>query len=315
LLHEIAGAYKKIKDFDKTLELSQYVVDKWPEADYAVWCQMEVAWVNIHQGNELAVQTAIDKLSADYASDADLPWTLYILAEKYRWQKSYEQAKALYQEIIDEYPQSEWANKASVGISRAEILELLESKSYWPAEQEVKKLIADFSGDAELPGSLRDIAERYRWVKKYDEAEKLFTLADELEAGASQEQTEPDVRAQYATILALLQRGKTDEGFETIDGLIANSGGDPNVAEGLYWIAKEREWVLGLDDANSIYERILKDFPGSPQATRARLGIQRVKVGGLIEAGDFSAAEVGLDGLAADFNEHADLRESLYWMS
>jgi len=96
-IQEIAAAYKGAKQYSKAVSLSELVLDKWADADFAVWAQMEIALCRIEVSDETAAQAAVDKLSADYANDANLPGTLYLVGEHYRWAGKYDKAKGVYQ--------------------------------------------------------------------------------------------------------------------------------------------------------------------------------------------------------------------------
>lgn len=81
-------------------------------------------------------KTALDKCIADYPNFKDRPAALFLLATLYdeaTYLNNEQEAKTLYQKIVDEYPKSPWADNAKgalkfIGKSDRQIMEELKKK-------------------------------------------------------------------------------------------------------------------------------------------------------------------------------------------
>ena len=128
----------------------------------------------IQDGNYAEANVQTQELSTDLSLNPALLEALFEIAEKYRESNRYEEEKAVYQQIIKNYPDGPYASKAQLGFRRAEILSFIVSRNYQEAEKATDELVTDFSGHPDLPDALYQTAERYRWVHEFDRAEDLY---------------------------------------------------------------------------------------------------------------------------------------------
>jgi len=254
----------------------------------------------------------VDKFIADNPGHPDLPDTLfYSIAEKCRWSDKYEEEKNLYQQIIQNYPNSSYASKARLGFSRAQIQCLILAKDYSRAKEAFDKLVVDFSGHPDLPDALYWIAERYRWAHRWQEASGLYQQIA---------QNHPDspyaARASLglarAEVLSLIVAQDYSRAKRAFDKLVTDFSGHPDLPETLYQIAEGYRWADKYETAKSIYQQIIQNHHGNPYAVRASLGFARAEVLSLIVAQDYSRAKKAFDKLVAVFSEHPDLPDTLY---
>lgn len=121
----------------------------------------------------------MDKLSADYANDANLPGTLYLVGEHYLWGGEYEKAKEIYGKIVAGHSGSSFAAKAQLAASRAEVLELISKMDFGFAEGSTEKMVVDFGSHADMAESLYQIAQAYVWQRQYEQAGRLYKMVTE----------------------------------------------------------------------------------------------------------------------------------------
>ena len=77
--------------------------------------------------------------------------------------------------------------------------------------------------------------------------------------------------------------------------------------EALYSIARTYERLGKYEEANNIYQIIVTDYAGTAFALKAQLDIPKLNILSLIESGNDLAAQVAIDKLIADFNDHPAL--------
>jgi len=324
-VHEVAGEYKKVEDFDKTLWLSQYVVDRWPGADYAVWCEMEVALCNIELGNNTAAQSAVDKLSADYASDANQPWTLYLVGQRYDYGRMYDEARGVYEQVAALPTAGQWGQKAQLGAARVEIASLIDSGSWSLAVQELDLMLADFADRPDIAQSLAWLGERFGWARRYGEAKDVFDILirdypDSSFAQAAQ------LWSARMNACGLINQGKDEDALAAVDKLIEDFGSDAGLAEAVYWIGKEYEWKRGTvedrttryEAPDSVYERLIQEFGETSFGQDAEWDKKRLEhrtqIFTLMKDGEPNEVEAAIAAMEADLAGRAELASELYWV-
>jgi len=173
-IYEFAKYYRRRGKLDKARELYQYVFENCPDSDLAAKSLRWVASCEIESGNYSAAEQAIDTLKNDYAGHPELGW-LYKLGDEYRRQKKYEEAKQLYQYILDNYPDSEYLIWAKAGIIQSDIALGNDPN----ITEELDGLIADFVDNPGLPEALCIIGEDYGVKASELKKKGLETEADE----------------------------------------------------------------------------------------------------------------------------------------
>ena len=88
-------------------------------------------------------QKTIDKLVVDFSAHLDLPEALYLIAERYEWLNQFQDAKGVYQRIIQNSPGSPYASKSKLRIAKANIMYLVYSKEYDAVEDALNKKVQE----------------------------------------------------------------------------------------------------------------------------------------------------------------------------
>jgi len=305
-IYQIAGAYKGAKKYTKAIELWRNAIANQPKAGYAVWCQMEVAWVNIAIGNYNEAQAEVAKLASDYKDDPNLPWTLNIIADHYTWVSKYEQAKEVYQQVIQKDPNNPYAGKARMGIARADALSLIGSKSYTDAQVAVEKMKGDFGDNPDLPEVLYQVAQQFGWERRYDEAKDIYQqIVQRYPSNPYTAKAQKCIQktGQISNIISsLIESGNYKQAQSAADELIANFGDEPDVPAALYHIASRLEEKQRYAEAKYIYEQIIWRYPVDSQAQRAKVDVRRTKVLSFYCVGDLGGAQAELNAMVTDFN-------------
>jgi len=157
-----------------------------------------------------AVQAAIDGLIADYPAHSDMSEALFDIAGRYEKAKNYEQAKSIYRQVIQRYPDSSHAARAKVIVPKMDIFSLIESGEYSEAGVAVDKLVADFSGHSYLPAALKAIARRYEKAEQYEETENVNQQIAQ-QYSASSYGGEAEIKIPRNQIVLLIDAGQTED--------------------------------------------------------------------------------------------------------
>jgi len=309
-IQDIAAAYKDVKDYHKSIELSRYVLANWPDGDDATWSQMHIAFSYVALGDIAAGKLETEKLISNYAGNANLPWVVHIMADVNRWLKNYAEAEELYKYIVEEHPDSEWAEKARLNLAGLEVLLLVESGDYGRAQEALNKLKGDFAGNPELAVLLEAIGDMYKWSERYDEAEQLYRQAAEERSTEGPEVAGLELDVCKTRIMALIEAGRDAEAGEAIDQMVGQFSGEPNLPETVYWFGRRYEWSGKFDKARSIYQHLIQQYAGSSFADVAEVDIAKGRILVALQAVDDRQALRMADKLIEDFSKDAFLCEA-----
>ncbi|MGA2092871.1 MAG: hypothetical protein ABSH16_05620 [Sedimentisphaerales bacterium] len=124
-----------------------------------------------------------------------------------------------------------------------------------------------------------------------------------------------EINKQKENILSLIEAGKFSEAKAATDKMVVEYPGQAKLPDMLYWIAGRFQTFDRFEDAKQIQEQIIRDYPDSPWAKKARMGYAMTEAISLVVSGKFAEAKEVTDKMAADFAGNPDLAETLYWIS
>jgi TolA-binding protein len=210
---------------------------------------------------------------------------------------------------------------AKLELEKSNIISLIQDGNYSQAHEQTQKLLADFSKNPALPEALYDIAENFRWSgasdrdkDKYERAGKVYRqiianypdspFAYKAELGISK-----------TKVLYLIVAQDFNAAGQALDEMVAAFPNHPNLGDELYWIGRAYGYWERHEEEKNAYQQIIQNHPDNQYADRARLGFAKANVQSLVMSQDYDGAKKALDRLIADFPEHPDLPETLYWIA
>ena len=158
---DVADKYWEVKRYEKALELYKYIVDSWPESEQAIGSHGCIARVNIECGDDPNAEAAVDKLIADFSANSGFPTVLCEIAGGYEKVNKYQDAKGVYQQIIEHEPNSPEAGKAQLDIAKVDVLSLIESGDDTVVPDALDYMIADFYEHSYLGEAIFRVGEKY----------------------------------------------------------------------------------------------------------------------------------------------------------
>lgn len=173
-----------------------------------------------------------------FSDDPGLAETLYDIAREYRWVKKYDVAKNMYQQIIEQYPQSAFSDRARLGIARIDILTLISSQRYSDASAAIDKLVKDFSRYGDLPETLYWTGVKYEEYGRYDSAKNLYALVVQQYPDCGYADKARFLAAKM-NIFLLIESGKDTEAANVLDWLIADFNGHPDLAHTIFEVGEK----------------------------------------------------------------------------
>jgi TolA-binding protein len=268
----------------------------------------------IDTGKYTEAGSAADKLVADFSGNQGLPEAQYWIAERYERYDKFDEANRLYQQVIQNYSDSLWADRAKLGISRAKAKSLIVSQNYEQAQKEIDKLAVDFAGNSDLPEAIFWITERFERAGRPGDAKLNFQriirdYPDSPWAGKVK------FWNSRIAILSLISAQQFSQAEDAIDKFVADFAKNPDLPEALFWISEGFQRADRFEEAKQNFQRITDNYPASPWAGKATFWLSRVTVISLIVSQDYDGAKVALDKFMADYAGDSDYPETLYWIA
>ena len=222
-------------------------------------------------------------------------------ADAYMKDKNYEQAEAIYRDIVTNYPGTDEAFQAQKNLA----LLYIKTTRYPAARQEVDTLLTNFADHPELPGEVYNLAEQYwhRSRKRYEDAKSLYEYIAE-----NHSDSDFAIWARAWAAGADILLGNDAAAQAGIDALIRDFAEDPELAGVLLglgnisWNHEKYNW------SRQLYQHTLERDPQGPLAMRAKAGV----AGADIMLGNDAAAQAGVDALIRDFAEDPKLAGMLW---
>lgn len=316
-LYWIAERYERYDKFDGAGQFYQQIIQNYPNSDWANKATLAIARANIKSlivaGKYGSAKTAIGGLIAAYNSNPDLPEALFWITERFQRADRLEDANQYYQKIIDDFPQSPYAEKTRLRLATVNTLSLLKSQDYDGAKAALDKLITDFAGNSDLPDAIFWTAERFMRVDRFDDAIQYYQkIIDNFPNNSLAD------NAKFWLVRATIESQIVSQNYDGAQSSLANFMSDynssPDLPEALYWISERYERLGRFDDSIAIYQQLSQSLD-SPWSNKAKLGISRANVMSLIVSGKYDDANEALNKFTADFSGNSRLSASLYWIA
>jgi len=141
--------------YDEAKRLCQLLIQKYPDNPLTDKAQLSIARSNVMSlvmsGDYDLARMNYDKLIGDFSNHPDLAESLYMIAERYEWQRRFEEQKLIYREMLQRHAESPYASKAQIGIARSDTLSFIASQDYEQFEKAIDKLFINFTDNTDLP--------------------------------------------------------------------------------------------------------------------------------------------------------------------
>jgi len=295
--------------------LYQQVIQQWPESSAVRKAQLGISRMDIvlliKAGDYTAAETQIAQILEDFSDIPSMPGALYHIARRYQWSRKYERSKSIYQQIIQQYPDSSQAGPARLDVARIDILALIKTGDYNTAAVKIDKLLEDLSGHPALPLVLHAIAKEYEVQVKYEQAGEIHQkIIQQYPDSSYAGQARFDFPR--TKILSLVESGNYTAADTEFDKFAQDFSADSRLPKAIYGIGRKYEWLKEYEKAKTLYTQITDSYPDSSAASDAQLGISRINTLLPIEMGDYNTAGEEFEKLAEGFVNDQALPDALW---
>lgn len=268
----------------------------------------------IEAGKLNEARLAKDKLLADFNSNTSLPEVRHSIAIHYERASNFEEAKGNFQQIIQNHPDSPFANKARLGISRVEAMFFVMTEKFDQAKEAIDKMAGDFAGNPDLPEAIYWTAERFKRFDRFEDEKGLYhKIVQNFPSSPWADKAR--FALARADITSLIISEKYDDARKALNKLTVDFAGNPELCNVIYWNSERLERQNRFEEAKSNYQKIAQNYPDSPYADRAKIGVARANAMSLIVSGNYDGAKDAIDGMAVAFAGNPHLPAALYWIN
>jgi tetratricopeptide (TPR) repeat protein len=207
---------------------------------------------------------ALQKLVIDFSSEPDLPENLYWIARKYEWTNRYNDAKDIYEKIVQNYPDNDLLiiSKAKIGIARMDACLFITSGNAEDANILVTKIKSDFIDNPVYANTLYEIARVYDYCKSIEQAERLHKAV--VESSDIRLSSKASIEQAKLEIFRLIDNNDCIKFDDAIAKLRENFEDRPDLPETIQTIANkcaasgyEYESVGNYEKANWCFEQAI----------------------------------------------------------
>jgi TolA-binding protein len=203
---------------------------------------------------------------------------------------------------------------AEINKQKENIYLLIDAGKFSEAKAATEKMIIEFPGSAKLPEMLYWISGRFQALDRFEDAKQVCEqiLRDYPDSPWAKRAKMGNAMTES---MSLIMSGKYSEAKAVTDKMAADFAGEPDLPEMLFWITERYERVSRFEEAKDGYSLIVQNFPNSPMANKAKMGIAASGVMSLILAKDFDKAREAIEQFTDDFATSPDLPAVLYWIT
>ncbi len=301
-IYEIAEHHrenKSYRQFEAASQFYQYLAEHWPASPYGMRGQSGLALSSIAAGSETAAQAAIDKLFSDYSEYEGIAKAVYDVAHWYNLYWKYEEAKQLYQRVINNWSQTKREMWVQVDLAHSNIV----NGNDTAAQTAIDELVAKISEEEFVAGALYDIAEHYQRLEKHARAKQVYQYVIDNRPGDYY-----GVWSQMGVVVSNIHLGNEAGVQVAFDKLVADFSGHEHLSDAVFYIADNYDRLKKYEKARQYYQYVLDHWP-----THEHHGIwTRVHIARMnIALGEKEAGEAMIDEWVGKLNAGDPLYS--YW--
>lgn len=178
ILYGVMGRHKQAREFQLAQSLSSRICQEFPASEQAQRIQLdtgkEQAFRLIANGKFQDAEETINNMLTAAAGNPTMPATLFKIAREFKEVGGYDVTIRIYQKIAQEYSNSEFADKARMGVDKLKIWNLIKAGDASGALVALDKLIADYKGNDDLPHTVHGVALKLEEKGFYPQAKTIY---------------------------------------------------------------------------------------------------------------------------------------------
>jgi tetratricopeptide (TPR) repeat protein len=293
LLGQLGNRYRELDRCQKARQVYQYVIDKWPNDNHAMYAQTGLVNAYLQEGDYTGAVSAVDVLFNRYVSNENLPEVALAMGNEFRSKRKWKKARELFQYYVAKSPQDARAMRAQRMVAKAGVLLGDDAAT----DTEIGKLLSIFGMMPDITTEIMELADD---CEKHDKFEKALVLYQHVINHWPQD--EHAIWARRGIAKAYVQLGDDDKVQETLSQLLATFGDHNDIAKAVDNVADEYHKVGKYEKARQWHQYVVDHWPQNEHALEAQKGV----VISNIALGDQTTAQAVVDKLISDFKINAE---------
>jgi len=284
-VYDVARRFERAKKVAEAKDIYARIIAEYPGTEAAESARLSLAKLDIYslvKSGDYGAAEAIERLSADFSGCPVLSEALYDIAIRCERAKDYELAGDIYDRILQQFPESVHAAKATLENPKTDIIESIRSGQGESAAAAIEKLKAEFSDSPYLNEALKQIAKQYEWDNDYEQAARLHgELAERC--GDSDYGRRAQINTAKCEVLAAFEAGDDTAARRGVAELVNDFGDHTKTSWALCQIAKQykdeaarleaeghaEQAAESMAEAVGAYENIINKLPASNATAEA----------------------------------------------
>ncbi len=322
-LFVIADSFAWRRLYDRSDKLYQIVIDKSSDNSLVVKARLgqkrNRTLQLISDKKYSAAQELADSMVINFKNESDLANALFQIGQEYGWQRRYFEAGEFFNKGLYLFPNSPAAKGMKLWLARVEICALIGKLNTQQSTDDeivaaIDKMIKDFERDNELPKAVEWISKEYEWVKGTSEDrtawldkpnsiyQRIIQQFSDTPYGR-QAELDQERLSHRMKIFKLMQEPNQVVTDAAIESMVTDFKGRPELAGELRWIAiGYEENPATMFKAKELYDRIVRDYPGTAEAKKSILDSRRIDIDALFKSDNDAEAVLLLGKYVQDFN-------------
>jgi tetratricopeptide (TPR) repeat protein len=262
-LHSTARSFRRKEQFEKALPLLDHLVAGYPDDPHCEKAWMEKATIGLDSANDIIVEQVISKFKEELRENPFVAEPFRMFADQFALRYEAQQARELYQYIIDNSRDSEEVLQCQMG----QAMILVDSND----ETAFDALIADLSSRPQAAKLLHDLAHKCEWFEHPAHAEAAYRGIIEVD---------PDYDAAAVTFRqigwTLYARGLYDQAITECRKSLEMYPKSKWAPSCRYWIAQSYLKKRDFDQARMEYQKVVDKYPSDRYANYSRKKIAAI---------------------------------------
>ncbi|MCJ7673862.1 MAG: tetratricopeptide repeat protein [Sedimentisphaerales bacterium] len=168
-LEQAETLFKK-GQYQQAETIYQMVIAEYPGTDDAFAAQKQLTFLYIAWNRYPQAETAYNQLLTNFSGHKDIAQAVHDIAYRYRCVNKQQKANELDQYVVGTWPDSDHAVLGQMDIAKYYVDQGDEPN----AEAATAKLLTNYSEHALIARAIHDVAQHYRYTKKYEKANALY---------------------------------------------------------------------------------------------------------------------------------------------
>lgn len=259
-----AQSFRKSDQIPEADAIYRRIMAEQPGTSAALDAARERVLMYIEADDGVAAQQSVEDLATGFASCAGYPKALLNIGDKYRQVGKIEQSQAMYQYLLESFPQDENTIWARMGLAMLWI----SGNHEGDANPDLEILLKEYARDSRLSQAACFVADAYRAAGLVEMARALYDFADALQPTA-----ESAVWSKMGMAIADIQMDQYEQAKAATAELLATSQWDPQTANAVCQIADAWRQKGEYAQARTIYRKVVEKQPDAEHALWSQMGM------------------------------------------